>query len=280
MKIGSVAVFGAGRMGTTIAISLACAGMKVKLVSRANVDKALFLVKQRLTRQQENGEITRHENKSILGNIEVTTEVEKAGDAQLVIETIVEDMRAKKRLFRRLDALCPAYTIFASNTSSLSIAELSKATKRKNRFLGLHFFYPADKMKLLEIVTTPAVDRETINSIQSWATQIMKETVVVDDSAGFIVNRLIFPVINEAIDMVEKKTASPGEIDKAMQLGLNWPTGPLSLADIIGLDVCLRITRSLYARIGEKKYQPGALLVRKVRNGHLGKKTKRGFYNY
>ena len=280
MKINSVTILGTGRMGSTIAVAMARVNMKVTIVSRRSKNKALYLIKQRLTRQMQNGEITLHEKNNILENILGTTDVRKAKDSQLVIETIIEDINAKKRLFRRLDALCLANTIFASNTSSLSIAEISKATKRKHKFLGLHFFYPADKMKLLEIVTTPAVSQETINSIKLFAQKIMKETVLVDDIAGFIVNRLNFPLINEAINMVEKNSASTEEIDKAMQLGLNWPMGPLSLADVIGLDVCLSITKSLYARIGEKKYKPSALLIKKVRNGYLGKKTKCGFYKY
>jgi len=280
MKINSVTILGTGRMGSTIAVAMARVNMKVTIVSRRSKNKALYLIKQRLTRQMQNGEITLHEKNNILENILGTTDVRKAKDSQLVIETIIEDINAKKRLFRRLDALCLANTIFASNTSSLSIAEISKATRRKHKFLGLHFFYPADKMKLIEIVTTPAVSQETINSIKLWAQKIMKETVLVDDIPGFIVNRLIFPLINEAVNMVEKNTASPEEIDKAMQLGLNWPIGPLALADVIGLDICLSIMKSLYARIGEKKYKPSTLLIKKVRNGYLGKKNKCGFYNY
>ncbi len=280
MKIGSVAVFGTGRMGSTIAIAAAAGGTKVTIVSRASAAKALHLIKRRLAKLLENGDITRSEKERILSNIAGTTDVEKAKDAQLIIETVVEDLQAKKRLFRRLDALCPAHTIFASNTSSLSIEELSRAVQRRQRFLGLHFFYPADKMKLLEIAVTPEVAPEVLNSIQAWAARIMKETVIVKDSPGFIVNRLLFLLINEAIGMVEKKSASPAEIDKAMQMGLNWPLGPLSLADVIGLDVCLRITKSLYARTGDERYKPGALLARKVRSGHLGRKNKLGFYDY
>ena len=268
-------------MGSTIAIAVATAGLKVMIVSRDGEVKALSMVKLRLTQQVQNGELTEAEKHRILKNISGGADIEKSIKPDLVIETIIEDMDEKKKLFHRLDSLCPSGTLFATNTSSLSVEEISMATQRRDRFIGLHFFYPADKMKLLEIAVTPYTSQPTIDKARSFSQKIVKESVVVQDIPGFIVNRLLFVLINEAMHMAQENFALPEDIDKSMQLGLNWPMGPLRLADIIGLDICLRIMISLYERTGkDKKYKPSRLLIDKVKLGHFGKKTKRGFYSY
>lgn len=194
--------------------------------------------------------------------------------------TIVENFEEKKKLFKQLDLLCPPNTIFATNTSALSVKHLSSVTNRPDRFIGMHFFNPADKMNLVEIIKTDTVLKSVVREIKIFVKKLNKESVIVKDAPGFIVNRLLFPMINEAANLVEEKIASPGDIDKAMLLGANYPVGPLALADIIGLDVCLMILESLYERTKEKKYAPSLLLLKKVKNGQLGKKTSRGFYNY
>lgn len=280
IEINKVVIIGAGRMGSTIAIAMAQAGVKVTVSSRKDKNKIFTFVEPRLSKSVKKGELTAEGKAGILENISGTTDIKTAVKADLVLETIVENLEIKKKLFEKLDSICPPEVIFATNTSALSVECLSLATKRKDRFVGMHFFNPADKVNLIEIVRTNAVGDKVIERIENFATNLGKEYLVVKDTPGFIVNRLLFLMINEAASLVKDKVASPADIDKAMQLGANHPVGPLILADIIGLDVCLEIMKSIYKRTKDKKYFPCSLIIEKVKKCQLGKKTRLGFYNY
>lgn len=280
VKIDKVVIFGAGRMGSTIAIAMAQAGIKVTMRSRKDGNKIFTLVGPRLTKAIERGELTTDDKNKILRNISGTTNINIAIKADLVLETIIENFEEKKKLFKQLDLLCPPQTIFATNTSALSVKHLSSVTNRQDRFIGMHFFNPADKIRLVEIIKADTVSESVVRKIKNFVKKLNKEPIIVKDTPGFIVNRLLFLMINEAANLVKEKIAPPGDIDKAMLLGANHPIGPLALADMIGLDVCLMILESLYKRTKKKKYAPSLLLLKKVKNGQLGKKTDQGFYSY
>jgi len=280
MKIDKVVIFGAGRMGSTIAITMAMIGIKVIVRSRDNGNKILTLVESRLTKAVEKGELTVDYKKEILRNISGTTNINIAAEADLILETIIENFEEKKKLFKQLDLLCSPETIFATNTSALSIKRLSSVTNRPDRFLGMHFFNPADKMKLVEIIKTDRVSESVVREIKKFVKKLNKEPIIIKDIPGFVVNRLLFPVINEAANLVYKGVISPEDLDKAALFGLNHPVGPLRLADLIGLDVCVAVLSSIYKSTKEIKYAPSLILLQKIKAGQLGKKTGRGFYNY
>lgn len=279
-SISKVAIFGAGRMGSTIAIALARVGIEVIIRSHKDKNKVFKSVKPRLETAIEKNKLSIQEKEKIIKNIYSTTDIESAANVDLIIETIIENLGEKRKLFKQLDKICGDEVIFATNTSSLSIMEISSATNRRDRFVGLHFFNPADLMRLVEIIKTEYVSKEVIEKMVKFVKSIDKEPIVVEDTPGFIVNRLLICMINEAINLVKKGISSPQDIDKAMRLGANHLSGPLALADTIGLDICLMITKSLYEKTNDKKYGPSLLLSEKVKKGQLGKKTKQGFYRY
>lgn len=216
----------------------------------------------------------------MLKNLSVTTDLNDAKDNFLIIEAVVESIDIKKEYFKRLDVICDENTIFATNTSSLSITELSSAISRTDKIIGTHFFNPVSLMKLVEIIKGMGTSDSTVEKIKEILSRVNKEFILVEETPGFIVNRLLIPMINEAVCLLETKSATIEDIDRAMLLGANHPMGPLALADLIGNDVVLKIMEVLYNETSDSKYRPSYLLKKYVRNGFLGRKTKEGFYKY
>lgn len=215
-----------------------------------------------------------------MGHIEGTVNISDMADADLVIEAIIEKMEPKKLLYKQLDDICKKSTVFASNTSGLSITELATATKRPDQVIGMHFFNPVPVMKLVEIIKGQETSEETLQTIQSLVETFGKEGILVNDAPLFVVNRILVPMINEAIFVLAEGTASAKEIDQGMMLGANHPIGPLALADLIGLDTLLLVMETLYTETQDSKYRVSPLLKKLVRAGHLGRKTGKGFYSY
>ena len=278
----NIFIMGAGTMGLDIAQAFAKYDFSVTVrdISQEIIDNAKGRLTKSLTKLVEKGKIPELEMNKLLSNISFTTELESARSADLVLEAIVENVNIKKTVFAELDAICPENTIFASNTSSISITEIASSTKRADRFIGMHFFNPANRMKLVEVIRGANTSDDTFNAIKSLSIEIMKEPVEVAEAPGFVVNRILVPMINEAIFVYAEGIASVEDIDKAMCLGANHPMGPLALADFIGLDVCLAIMDTLYSETHDSKYRACPLLRKMVRGGKLGKKTKAGFYKY
>lgn len=277
-----ISVIGAGTMGTDIAQVFARSGFDVVIrdITDEIIKGSAAKLEKSLARLVEKGKMTDDEKQSITGHITFTTDLTKSADSDVVIEAIIEDTAIKKELFRTLDGLCKPETIFATNTSSISITELASAVNRKDRFIGMHFFNPVPVMKLVEIIRGVATSDETFKAIMELTVTIGKEPVEVNDAPGFIVNKVLIPMINEAICLLQDNVASAEDIDKAMRLGANHPMGPLALSDLIGNDVVLHIMNILYEETGDPKYRPCMLLKKMVRAGMLGKKTGRGFYQY
>lgn len=277
-----VFVVGAGTMGLDIAQVFAAAGMRVSVrdISGSALEAASARLAKGLARRVERGKLSEEDRQALLDRIAFLTDLEDARDADLVVEAIVESVEAKREAFQALDAICKAECIFASNTSSISITEIASATGRPDRFIGMHFFNPATVMKLVEIIRGAATSDATYGAISALCERIGKAPVEVKEAPGFVVNRLLVPMINEAILVVEMGIASPADVDTAMKLGANHPMGPLALADLIGLDVCLAIMDSLFAETHDSKYRAAGLLRKMVRANLLGRKTKEGFYAY
>lgn len=275
-------VVGAGTMGLDIAQAFASAGFSV-CVNDMN-DEILDRAKSRLvgglTKRVERGKIEKEAADAIINAISYTTDQQRAAEADLVLEAIVENVQIKRELFKKLDGICPESTVFATNTSSISITEIASATARQDRFIGMHFFNPATVMKLVEVIRGMNTSDETFDRIKELSLAIGKEPVEVAEAPGFVVNRILIPMINEAIDLVEKGVASPEDIDRAMKLGANHPMGPLALGDLVGLDVCLAIMDTLYNETHDGKYRASGLLRKMVRAGRLGRKSGRGFFEY
>ncbi|MBL4937221.1 3-hydroxybutyryl-CoA dehydrogenase [Clostridium sp. YIM B02515] len=275
-------VLGAGTMGAGIAQAFAAKGYEVIIrdIKDEFVDKGLAGVKKNLSRLVEKGKMTNEAMEEILCKLSGTTDIALAEDCDLVIEAAIENMDIKKSIFGELDRLCKEETIFATNTSSLSITEIASATNRPDKVIGMHFFNPAPVMKLVEVIRGIATSEETFNTIKELSKNIGKDPVEVKEAPGFVVNRILVPMINEAIGVLAEGTASAEDIDKAMMLGANHPMGPLTLSDFIGNDIVLAIMEVIYKETGDPKYRPHTLLRKYVRAGYLGRKSGRGFFNY
>ena len=275
-------VLGAGTMGAGIAQAFAAKGYEVILrdIKDEFVDKGLAGINKGLSKLVEKGKITQEAKEDLLSRISGTTDMSLAEDCDLVIEAAVENMEIKKQIFAELDKLCKPETILASNTSSLSITEVGAATKRPDKVIGMHFFNPATVMKLVEVIKGMATSQETFDAVKEVAVAMGKEPVEVAEAPGFVVNRILIPMINEAVAIFAEDIASAVDIDKSMMLGAGHPMGPLALGDLIGLDVCLAIMDVLYKETGDSKYRAHALLRKYVRAGWLGRKSGRGFHSY
>jgi 3-hydroxybutyryl-CoA dehydrogenase len=282
MIIEKLAVVGAGQMGSGIAQVGAQAGLEVALadatpeLARAGLER----VSAALTKLVEKGKMSAGDRTALLARIKPVEKLEDCARAQLLIEAVIEDAAAKKELLRRVDAILPPETILASNTSSISITALAAATKRPERFVGMHFMNPPPVMQLVEIVRGLQTSDATYRSVTELARRFGKTPVASKDRPGFIVNRILIPLLNEACFALDEGLASAADIDEAVKLGLNHPMGPLTLADFIGLDTCLSIAEVLHRELGDDKYRPSPVLRQYVAAGWLGRKTGRGFYAY
>jgi len=282
MEIRTVGIVGAGQMGGGIAQVAAQADLGVILydVAPAMFERALGAMEKSLVRLKEKGKLGAREVGDVIGRIHPTTRLEDLAGADLVIEAAPEDFEIKKELFQRLDRICRPQAILASNTSSISLTELGATTQRADKVIGMHFMNPPAVLQLVEIVRGLATSDETCDTVRALAERMGKVTILAKDYAGFIVNRILLPMINEAIYAVYEGVGSVADIDSGMKLGTNQPMGPLALADLIGLDTCLAILERLHTSLGEDKYRPCPLLRNYVAAGYLGRKAGKGFYDY
>ncbi len=278
-----IAVIGAGTMGIGIAHIMAQFGLKVSLIdlNEKILTESKKIISINIDRQIRKGTINEKQKKNILSNIIFTKEFnESVKNVELVVEAVPENFKLKKKLIKDLDLICKSDVIISSNTSSLSISNLAHKTRYSDRIIGMHFMNPVPVMPLVEIVVGNRTSEKTIDSIKTLTKKINKSPLLVKDSPGFVSNRILLPMINEAIETLSQGVADVYSIDQIMKLGMGHPMGPLRLADLIGLDVCLSVLKVLENGFGEKKYSPNQLLIKMVEEGNLGYKTKRGFYGY
>ncbi|MGQ9674558.1 MAG: 3-hydroxyacyl-CoA dehydrogenase family protein [Chloroflexota bacterium] len=277
-----VGVVGCGLMGGGIAQVAAQSGYEV-VVSEVNdelLKAGLERIKSNLSRSVAKGKMTEDEMNQVLGRIKGTLAIETFKDCDIVIEAVIENMAEKRKLYAELDRVCPPHTILASNTSSLTVIEMAAATKRQDRFVGLHFFNPVPMMQLAEVVRTIATSEATLETTKKFAQSLGKTAVIAKDTPGFIVNRLLVPYLLDAIRVYESGVASREDIDEGMRLGCNHPMGPLTLADFIGLDTLYFIANIMFEEFKEPRFAPPTLLKRMVLAGQYGRKTGKGFYDY
>ena len=277
-----ICVIGTGTMGNGIAQTFAQAGHDVLLKGRseASLAKAHKAIDKSLSRMVEKGKMEAAQKDAIEARIKDTMAYEDCNDADLVVEAIAEDMPTKLEVFKLLDGICKPEAILATNTSSLSITEIAAVTNRPEQVIGMHFFNPVPMMKLVEVIKGQLTSPEVHDRVVALATEVGKTPVSVNEAPGFVVNRILIPMINEAVGILADGVATREEIDEAMKLGANHPMGPLALGDLVGLDVCLAIMEVLYHEFGDSKYRPHPLLRKMVRANLLGRKTGVGFYDY
>jgi 3-hydroxybutyryl-CoA dehydrogenase len=282
MAVSTVGVVGAGQMGSGIAQVTAQAGLRIVMndVSQEMCSHGLDAIGRNLDRMVQRGRFKPEERDRVIARIETTTNLEDLAGTDFVIEAVVENEDAKIGLFQKLDQLCPPEVIFASNTSSISITRMGARTSRADRVIGMHFMNPVPAMRLVEIIRGLATSDETYQATRALAERVGKTTMTAQDFPGFIVNRVLLPMINEAIYTLYEGVGGVTDIDTAMKLGTNQPMGPLELADLIGLDTCLAIMEVMHRVLGDDKYRPCPLLKKYVDAGYLGRKSGRGFYKY
>jgi len=277
-----IMVLGAGTMGAGIVQNAAQSGFEVVLrdIKQEFVDNGIKGITKNLTKMVEKGKMEAADKDAILGRITGTIDMAAAADVDLVIEAAIEVMEIKKSIFKELDSLCKPECILASNTSALSITEIGAASGRPDRMIGMHFFNPVPAMKLVEIIRGAATSQATYDAIKDLALKMGKAPVEINEAPGFVVNRLLIPMLNEGMYALMEGVANAADIDTSMKFGAGHPMGPLALADMIGLDICLKIMETLYKEFGDPKYRPCPLLVKMVRAGKLGRKTGEGFFAY
>ncbi len=282
MEFKKIGIIGASTMGAGLVQHIANCGFEVVFRARkqTSVDNALKHIEGQYEFMISRGWLEEAKKDENMARITGSTDLNVMADVDIVIEAASENMEVKKELFAQLDQICKPGIVLATNTSSLSITEIASVTERQERVVGMHFFNPAPVMKLVEVVPGYNTSDETIDIVKKFSEKLLKTPIVINEAPGFVVNRMLIPMINECVGVLAEHIASAEDIDRAMQLGANHPMGPLALADLVGLDVCLSIMEVLHSELGEDKYRPHPLLRKMVRAGKLGQKTGEGFYKY